>query len=488
MPSFRPRFGLLLALNLSGLSAHAAEIVRFQRENVLGTSLEMSVEAGPATARAALDAVLAETRRLDAVLSTWHEDSELARFNAATGPQSVSSDLRAVLGLCEQWRAQTDGLFSCRLGLLARRWRQAAASGQLPSRPELRALASAAAQADFAVPAQGPLSRPEAIVFDVDGLAKGYILDRALAAARVAAPAAAAIKLDIGGDARYWQAPGHPQPWRVGLADARQPRDNGDGIAVLALHSRAIAASGHASRGYRIGHRHYSHILDPQSGWPMQFAPSATVTADDAVSADALATALSVMPIRDGLQLAGRLPGVESLILSDTGIAFVTPGWHALLAADSGGVSSLRADERLVLDYEIPAHDVERYRAPYLAIWISRPDGAAVRQLLVLGDRSRYLTELPRWWRHYGRDDFSAISGIARPTRMPGRYSVAWDGRDDQGRAVASGDYVVQVEAAREHGGHEVLELPFVLDPHHAIHAQRHGTSEIGQITLDSRR
>lgn len=481
MPSFRPRFGLLLALSLNGLSAHAAETVQFQRENVLGTSLEMSVDAGPAAAQAALDAVLAETRRLDAVLSTWREDSELARFNAATGPQPVSPDLRAVLGLCEQWRARTDGLFSCRLGLLARRWRQAAASGQLPPRPELRALAAAAAQADFAVPAQGPLSRPDAIVFDVDGLAKGYILDRALAAARVAAPGAAAIKLDIGGDARYWQAPGHAQPWRVGVADARRPRDNGDGIALLALHSRAIAASGHASRGYQVGYRHYSHILDPLSGWPMQFAPSATVTADDAASADALATALSVMPIRDGLQLADALPGVAALVLSDTGVAFASRDWPALLAEDGAPAP---AAEPLVLDYEIPHLQARRYHAPYLALWIARPDGSAVRQLLVLGDRSHYLLELPQWWRRYGRDDLPAIQGIARPTRMPGRYSLAWDGRDDQGRRLPAGDYVVQVEAARQDGGHELLSLPFRLDPRRPLQVQRQGRSEIGRISL----
>lgn len=475
-----------LLLGLAG-GADAAEPVRFQREDVLGTSFEMTVEDTPASAQAALDAALAEVRRLDGLLSTWRPDSELSRFNASTAPQALAPEVREVLQLCEQWREQTEGMFSCRLGGLIERWREAARSGELPQRADMRAQAVAAAQAAFDPGASGPLRRPAEVRFDVDGLAKGYIIDHALARARAAAPKARAIKIDIGGDAVYWQVSGNDPPWRVAVADARHPRDNGPAVAVLELHSRAIAASGHASRGFQVGRRWFSHIIDPFSGWPVQFAPSATVTADDAASADALATALSVQPIRDGLQLAGRLPGVESLILSDTGIAFVTPGWHALLAADSGGASHLRADERLVLDYEIPTQDVEHYRAPYLAIWISRPDGEAVRQLLVLGDRSHYLAELPQWWRSYGRDDISAISGIARPTRMPGRYSVAWDGRDDQGRAAAGGDYVVHVEAAREHGGHEVLELPFALDQRHAVHAQRHGASEIGRIMLDSR-
>jgi thiamine biosynthesis lipoprotein len=486
MPSFWSCLALTLSSSLACLACQATEAIQFQRENVLGTSFELRVEASSEAAHAALRATLDEVRRLDGVLSTWRSDSELARFNASSGPQEVSPDLRAVLQLCEQWRGRTDGLFSCRLGALAERWRQAAASGVPPPRGELRALASATARAAFVVAEHGALTRPEMIRFDVDGLAKGYILDHALAAARKAAPRATAIKLDIGGDAVYWQAPGQPAPWRVGVADARHPRDNGEQLVVLALQRRAIASSGHASRGYQVGPRHYSHILDPLSGWPMQFAPSATVAADDATSADALATALSVMPIRAGLALADDLPGVAALILSDTGTSFVSKGWPAMVVDGSSSTESPRMHESVVLDYEIPQLPTERYHAPYLAVWITRADGKAVRQLLVLGDRSRYLLELPQWWHRYGRDDLQAIQGIARPTRLPGRYSLAWDGRDDRGRRLPSGNYVIQLEAARQNGGHELLALPFRLEAGRALHVEQHGQSEIGRITLSS--
>ncbi|WMJ69437.1 DUF2271 domain-containing protein [Stenotrophomonas sp. 24(2023)] len=455
----------------------------FHRDDVLGTSLDLAVEAAPADADTALQAVLAEVTRLDGILSRWHEDSELARFNASTTPQHLSPDLRAVLGLCETWLARTEGMFSCRLGLPAARWRAAAASGVLPAREEMRALAAAARDAEVVIDTAGPVSRPASVVFDIDGVAKGYILDRALEAARAAAPAATAIKLDIGGDAVYWQAAGHAAPWMVGVADARLPRDNGQPLAALALHNRAIAASGHATRGYQVGYRRYSHILDPFSGWPMQFAPAATVTAADAATADALATTLSVMPIRDGIALADQLPQVAAFILSDTGTSFISRAWPTLLADAPVRTTD---EQHLVVEYQIPPQATAMYHAPYLAMWIAGADGAPLRQLLVLGDRSRYLHELPQWWRRYGKDDLPAIQGMARPTRLPGQYTVAWDGRDDRGRALPAGHYLLQMEAARQGGGHEYLSVPVVLHPDRTVDQQQQGQTEIGQVRVRS--
>ncbi|HBK45729.1 MAG TPA: DUF2271 domain-containing protein, partial [Xanthomonadaceae bacterium] len=83
----------------------------------------------------------------------------------------------------------------------------------------------------------------------------------------------------------------------------------------------------------------------------------------------------------------------------------------------------------------------------------------------------------------YGRNDPAAALGIARPTRAPGRYTLAWDGRDDRGRAMAPGTYVLRAEAAREHGGHELLAVPFALGAGAAV-VERRGERELGRIVL----
>jgi len=470
--------GIGLWLALASPAAMAAP-VQVQREGVLGTSFEMRVDGDDARAARAVDATLDEIARLERELSTWHDDSALSRYNDGHLPAERLPDAVAdVLARCERWRVETDGAFSCRLGGLIAQWRQADADDRLPERITLRRQARALSA--LPAPASGLLDPAAGLRFDVDGIAKGYILDRALATARRVAPRASGIRIDIGGDAVYWGHPEGHDAWRVEVADPKRPIDNQPGIAQVRLASQAIAASGHRSRGYAIGRRHLSHILDPQDGWPVSYAPSATVIAADAATADALATALTVMPIRDGIALVDRIDGAAALVVSDAGIPFASARWPTALVEDEASSRSVPA---VFIDYEIPAIDADRYRKPYLAVWIEREDGRAVRQLHVLGDRSRWLSELPRWWRHYGRNDPAGALGIARPTRAPGRYTLAWDGRDDRGALMPAGRYVLRVEAAREHGGHDDIALPFPLGG--ATSPLQHpGQAEIGRLVL----
>lgn len=451
-----------------------------QRDGVLGTSLEMQVAGSRSQSARAVDAALAEIARLEAQLSTWRDDSALSAYNAGQRDvETLPDDVRAVLDLCEHWRIATSGAFSCRLGGLIAQWRQADSDDRLPDRARMRRQARAIAALDM--PRHGRLDPQTGLRFDVDGIAKGYILDRALERARAAAPAALGIRIDIGGDAVYWGEPERGQAWQAGIADPRQPIDNETGIARVALRSQAMASSGHSSRGYGIGRRRFSHILAPRDGWPLSYAPSATVVTNDAASADALATALTVLPVREGLALVDGIAGAAALIVGDSGIAFASSRWPSLLVSTPDTTAS---PSRVLIDYEIPQPaSRERYRQPYLALWIERPDGSPVRQLHVLGDRARWLGELPRWWRHYGRNDPAAALGLARPTRAPGHYSIAWDGRDDFGRAQPPGPYVLRVEAAREHGGHEDIAMRFTLGDA-TLNLTRHGEREIGRIAI----
>ncbi|RYG53763.1 DUF2271 domain-containing protein [bacterium] len=119
----------------------------------------------------------------------------------------------------------------------------------------------------------------------------------------------------------------------------------------------------------------------------------------------------------------------------------------------------------LAVDLELSPSDGARYRRPYVAVWIEDGSGNPVRTLsLWVQTRKpgpRWIPDLKRWYRkekqRKTRDGGDLIEAISVATRVPGKYTVVWNGRNDDGKLVPQGEYAVCVEAAREHGTYQFL-------------------------------
>jgi hypothetical protein len=122
--------------------------------------------------------------------------------------------------------------------------------------------------------------------------------------------------------------------------------------------------------------------------------------------------------------------------------------------------------KELAIAFTYTSQDGGRSKNPYYAVWIEDPQGAALRTIEVSfeqGGRGRkYLRDLPRW---YNADQVRQITGgvdvtttVSSATRLPGSYSFVWDGRDDAKAPLPAGEYVVCVEAAREHGPYSLVK------------------------------
>src|SRR5690348_16329677 len=130
-----------------------------------------------------------------------------------------------------------------------------------------------------------------------------------------------------------------------------------------------------------------------------------------------------------------------------------------------------------------------RVRRPYVAVWVvDAGDGRAVRTLAVWFEKPRYLHELSEWFgtvyasnQPLGNHLLDTISSATRP---PGSYTFEWDGKDDSGKLVPSGKYIVYIEAAREHGTHQLIkqEMDFNGTPQHI---NLRGGIEISSAYLD---
>lgn len=460
----------------------AQEHVYCFQKNVIGTLAEFVVIAPTRNdARAATDAALAEIARLDYVLSRYRPDSELRRLNRA-GEMRVSPDLFAVLSQAEELQKRSGGAFSARMGAVEALWR-AAETGP-PDAAALRRAVNATQQQPYLDYASRIIRRPEGVVFSVDALAKGYIVDRALEAARRTI-GHSGLLIDIGGDLRCSGSPGWQQGWHVGLADARLSYANAPIVAQVKLKDQAIATSGRGVRDRMIGGIAYGTTLSPQSGMPVTKHLAASVVAPSAAKADSLATALLVMPPDEGLRLADDFGAQARITLAD-GAVLKTAAWAQLEAGPSpqplgkaagftpvaaNDTPSLRpsgwvSDWALQIFYEAfvdPKNKASNDRSPYLVMWISEKSGRPVRTLIIIGKDPEYQKDNHIWWTLYGNRAVKMVEVRSGPTSLSGRYPTFWPGFDDSYAAVAPGEYLLNVETSRERGAHTFRSIPVTI-------------------------
>ncbi|MEQ1701450.1 MAG: DUF2271 domain-containing protein [Ilumatobacteraceae bacterium] len=153
---------------------------------------------------------------------------------------------------------------------------------------------------------------------------------------------------------------------------------------------------------------------------------------------------------------------------ADTTVAASSDQASTTLAAPSG--PSFPAAGQLQVGFTYTAADGGgRVRNPYIAVWVETTDGELV-QNLSLWYKSRdakYLDHLKRWYNAEsallnagGPDNIATVSGA---TKAPGSYQVSWDGTDVNGAVVAQGEYVLCIEAAREHGPYQLVSGPITI-------------------------
>jgi FAD:protein FMN transferase len=483
---------LLIAMTCHG--AVAAETFVFHHEDVMGTSMELRLLAdSEELARRAEDRVLREIDRLSAIFSSYDPRSEFSRWLAGPRtPVRISAELFEVLQFCDRWRTASGGAFDPRVEALMRLWSRCAQEGRTPTPAEIAgaraSLDQPAWRLDLAAMTAERLSDAP---LTLNAIAKGYIVERACAAAMNGGAwgEIGGVLLNIGGDLRVCGALDRI----IGIADPRSDSETSEPIAFIAVRDKAISTSGRSQRGFRIGGRWYSHKLDPQSGWPVERVACASVIADRSADADTLATIFNVLAPEESVRLARTIPGVECLIVASDGRITRSDGWARYERPAPGPLALNQAAARndkketpggetqpwgdafeLLMKFEInrPNTGKRRYQRPYLAVWVEDKDGHPIRTLILwvtaTQHASKWYPDLRRWYRidqaRRKNDETDLVATIARPTREPGKYDVIWDGKDDTGKPVARGEYTLYIEAAREHGTYQSIRQTIPLD------------------------
>ncbi len=461
---------------VDGSATRSAAAFAFHDECVLGTHLKLLVNARTQDdAFAAARRCRAEIDRLDAILDWRTEASELARLNRSNR-LIASPDLFTVVVATERWNRLSKGAYSGRLGRLTDLWRSSVSIPPDPARCE--ELARDAARAHVGLDATtSTITRPDAVKFDLDGYAKGYIIDRALDAVLIS-PGVEGALLDIGGDIRAVGRAPDSADWVVGLPDPLVPFDNAALVGEIRLHNKSIATSGCGPRDKPIGGEPFSATIDPRTGWPIPHKRSVTAIAETAADADALATSLLTLPHEDGVRLVDGLPGASARVTQPDAAHWIS-GAHGASAPPAWTPVHARADQQsrtkdtqwhdgwsAFVTFTAPPRQKKRdraFRSPYVAIWIADAENRPVRTLVLIGSIKEWQEDNYIWWGQHRASAQDLLDTRSMSTRGSGQYRMLWDGIDEAGNKMAPGKYVLHIETSRERGRHthRSLELDF---------------------------
>jgi thiamine biosynthesis lipoprotein len=310
--------GLLLATPLlAGCEEGPQRIGRTQL--LMGTVVEMVVYAPPSLAESAIASAFDEMRRIEQLMSPHLEQSDIWRLSHETGPVTVSAETSAVLKLGLQVARQSGGAFDLSLGALTRLWGIESAAPRVPSRTEIASALNGIGPEALQLEGLEVVKKSSVLEIDLGGIAKGYAIDRAIAL--LAASGIRHASVNAGGDLRLLGDRGD-RPWRIGI---QHPRRNEELLATLELQDTAVVTSGDYERFFERDGIRYHHLFDPRTGQPARGCQSVTVVTDEAVLADALATAAFVLGPERGLAFLEQQQ-VEGLLVTASGEVLVTPG------------------------------------------------------------------------------------------------------------------------------------------------------------------
>lgn len=268
------------------------------------------------TANQAANAAFARIAELNAKLSDYDPQSELSRLSRTSGSGQaipLSDELWRVLVRAESLSAQTAGTFDVTVGPLVRLWRRARRQHELPSKERIAQALAAVGHEHIAFDpkAQAVVLARDSMRLDLGAIAKGFATDEALRVLQDAGCPKAMV--DGSGDLSLGDPPPGACGWKIAIAERdSQPQQT---RFMLVLSNCGVATSGDVYQYVEIDGVRYSHIVDPKTGLGLTTPSSVTVVAADGMTADSLASAVSVLGPKRGIELIEETSGAETIVI-----------------------------------------------------------------------------------------------------------------------------------------------------------------------------
>lgn len=317
---------MLFLLPVTGLQADWAR----SHAAIMGTEIAVEIwHPLQHRAESAAESVMQEMRRIDRLMSVYKDDSEVSEINRLAAEKNIriSDELFGLLQQALEFSRTTRGAFDITYASVGYLYDYRAGT-----KPDTAQIQQALPGIDYrhVVLDENEHSvrfLQQNVRIDLGGIAKGYAVDRAIAALKRQGIEHA--RITAGGDTRVLGTR-LGRPWTVGV---RNPRDSSKMVAVIPLLDESISTSGDYERYFDESGVRYHHIINPETGDSARDLRSVSIIGPEAVFTDALSTSVFVMGIEAGIDMINGLENYEAIIVDKEGKLHYSEGLEQFQSA-----------------------------------------------------------------------------------------------------------------------------------------------------------
>lgn len=264
-----------------------------------------------------INTAIEEIRRIEKLLTTFDDNSQTNRINAAAGvhPVKVDKEVFDIIYRSNKIATLTQGAFDITYGSIDKRfWNFDTTMTALPDK---EAALNAVRLINYNnvildEKASTVFLKEQGMRIGFGGIGKGYAAERAKMLLQQRGVKSGII--NAAGDLSAWGNQPDGQPWTIGIADperANQP------FSYCDINNMAVATSGNYEKYVIIDGKKYSHTIDPKTGYPVTGIKSVTILCPNAEVADAMTTPVIIMGIKAGLNLINQMKGIACIIIDN---------------------------------------------------------------------------------------------------------------------------------------------------------------------------
>lgn len=293
-------------------------------KDIFAMDTYMTVTAYGAKAQEAVDEAEAEIQRLDELLSTGNEESEIAQLNQNKSA-TLSEDAGYLVECALELNKETDGAFDIAIYPVMEAWGFPTQNYQVPTADTLETLLKLAdaSQIIYDKDTRKISFGQEGMKIDLGGIAKGYTSSRIMDIYKENNISSGLVNL--GGNVQALGTKTDGSKWRVAV---QSPDDTEDYLGILSVEDKAVITSGGYERYFEQDGKTYHHIIDPKTGYPAENGlTSVTIVSEDGTLADGLSTSLFIMGKEKAIEFwRAHSDEFDTIMLTDEGKLYVTEG------------------------------------------------------------------------------------------------------------------------------------------------------------------